>query len=39
MTLGLGLGSGVTFELLLLIKGWCSQVSGSEEDLVTRAQR
>lgn len=33
-----GLGSRVTFELLL-IKGWCSQVSGSEQDLVTQAQR
>lgn len=33
-----GLGGRVTFELLL-IKGWCSQVSGSEQDLVTRAQR
>lgn len=30
-----GLGARVTFELLL-IKGWCSQVSSSEQDLVTQ---
>lgn len=37
--IGLGVSAArVTFELLL-IKGRRSQVSGSEQDLVTRAQR
>lgn len=34
----IGLDGWDAFELLL-IKGWCSQVSSSEQDLVTRAHR